>query len=798
MRFVVFFAALWSAAFASCAYAQGLDSTKSEQLNEVVVQGVSVALNAPFSVSRIDGRSLERFSRSGQELPFLFARTPGVVAWSENGLGTGTTYMRIRGAADSRINVTLDGVTFNSPEDQCVFWANTNSYASFLGSVQIQRGVGSSTGGDGAFGGTVALHTKMPSLIPRGEVSVSYGAYNTYNIGGGFATGLLGKRVILDGVYHHTGTDGFVHGTAGNSGSYYVGLTYMNPARTLKISYKQIGNYEKTGQAWNGVTAGNNDGTLNDNSLVEYSVTSYKDMYRHGLGRYNSLYESLVSKYDANWNTVFPTVGGKYITQRYELSDGTLWKQTTDNFWQHHNLVNAVWTIDDHWSATATLHYTYGYGYYKEFRPQNKASKFGLAYADSKGKSIKTDFIRQKGLSQHTYGLVCNMAYRNVNWDCVGGLSLQHFSGGHFGYLTYVADAKIREEVLRGGKYRYYDSDAHKRDYIVFLKGTYHFSSQWDAFADLQYRHVGFSTGGVNDRFIAMGDGSYANQQLDICKRYDFLNPKFGVSFHYASHKAYLSYALGHREPERNNFTDNYNYPAPKAELVHDMEAGYRYNRSKGFVDLGVYAMLYQNQFVQTGEKSDIGENLTTNIKRSRRMGIELQGGFSPAKWLSLEANVALSMNQILDFNEMVETYDASWKKLPLTVVHYDKSTLAFSPSAILNGFVDFHYKGFRASWHTNFVSRQYLDNTKNHKRSLPSFSQTNLHLGYELFVNHRLQCAVFGLNLNNIFNARYASSGWVYSAIVGSNHPQENRYYQIGYVPMAGYTLTGSVVLKF
>ena len=143
------------------------DTTKYELLNEVVVSAVRVQKDAPYAVTNIKKVELSEFSKTGQELPFLFAKTPGVLAWSENGVGTGTSYMRIRGSGDSRINVTLDGVSLNSPEDQCVFWANMNSYSSLLGSVQIQRGVGSSTNGDGAFGGSIALSTATPSVVPR-------------------------------------------------------------------------------------------------------------------------------------------------------------------------------------------------------------------------------------------------------------------------------------------------------------------------------------------------------------------------------------------------------------------------------------------------------------------------------------------------------------------------------------------------------------------------------------------------------------------------------------------------------
>ena len=197
-----------------------LDTTKVQNLNEVVVKAVRASKDAPYAVANIKKAELQQFSRTGQELPFLLSRTPGILAWGENGLGTGTSYMRIRGAAGSRINVTLDGVALNSPEDQTVFWANMNSYATLLGSVQVQRGVGSSTNGDGAFGGSISMATAAPSLIPTAELTGSYGSYNTYNTGLSFSTGLMGKHLIFDGAYHETATDGYIDGTSGRSGSY--------------------------------------------------------------------------------------------------------------------------------------------------------------------------------------------------------------------------------------------------------------------------------------------------------------------------------------------------------------------------------------------------------------------------------------------------------------------------------------------------------------------------------------------------------------------------------------------------
>ena len=757
------------------------DSTHVEALSEIVVKGVRAQKNAPFAVANIKKQELNAFSKTGKELPFLFAQTPGVLAWSENGLGTGTTYMRIRGAGDSRINVTLDGVPLNSPEDQCVFWANMNSYGSLLGSVQIQRGVGTSTNGDGAFGGTIALASATPSQKAGGEVSASFGSFNTFNVGGKFSTGLLWNHLIFDGAYHETNTDGFIHGTSGRSGSYYGGLTWVGS--NFQIRYKNIGNFEKTGQAWNGVTAGDNDMSLMDGTYgINTGIKTYEDMWNAGLGKYNSLYERLTG-YDKDAN-------GNYPTARYQVADGSYWDKTTDNFWQNHNILSAAFDINEHWSTTASLHYTYGYGYYNEFRYNNKLKKFGLSYDGVK----KTDFVRQKGLSQNTYGFIWNANYKDELWDVIGGFSLQEFDGNHFGYLTYIANADVRQKYMSNGDYKYYDSDATKFDGNAFIKAAYHINEHWDVFGDLQYRYVQYETNGINDKFYEESS-NYYNQRLDIDEKYRFLNPKAGFSWTLGGHRVYGSLALSHREPERNNFTDNYNYPYPKAERLLDYELGYTFNSDIFRFGINGYYMDYDNQFVQTGQETEIGEKVTTNIKDSYRMGIEIQAAVDPFSWLTIEGNAALSKNKIKDFDEVASV---NWED-DFRTIHYDNSTLAFSPSTILNGFVNFHWKGLQAVWHTNFVSRQYLDNTENVDRSLPCYSASDANVSYTWKPNKAIKECIFGLNFNNIFNRRYAANGWVYSSIVEDyGHPNENRYYQIGFIPMAGFTMMGNITLRF
>ncbi|MBQ5980947.1 MAG: TonB-dependent receptor plug domain-containing protein [Prevotella sp.] len=793
------------------ATAQEVDSLRLEQLQEVVVKGVRAQKDAPFAIANIKKKELDAFSKTGKELPFLFSQTPGILAWSENGLGTGTTYMRIRGAGDSRINVTLDGVPLNSPEDQCVFWANMNSYGSLLGSVQIQRGVGTSTNGDGAFGGALSLTSKAPTNEAWGELSGSYGSFNTYNLGGAFSTGLFGNHWILDGAYHETNTDGFIHGTKGRSGSYYGGLSFVN--NKLTIRYKHFGNFERTGQAWNGVTAGDNDLSLMDGTYgAKTGIKTYKDLYNAGFGKYNTLYETMA--YDNDGNPA-KDANGNYIANRYKMNDGHYWDKATDNFWQNRNILSAVWDINPYWSTTASLHYTHGYGYYNEFRYDNKLKKFGLSnYTAPDGSTVKkSDFVRKKGLKQDTYGLIWNINYKKDAWDIIGGLSLQNFSGNHFGYLTYVSNAALSKYLLANGDYQYYDSDAKKLDGSAFLKATYYINSHLSVFGDVQYRHVGYKTDGYNDKFKDNNDGTYSKQFLNIDKKYDFFNPKAGISYRSGNHLVYGSAAWSHREPERNNFTDNSNYPAPKAEQLLDFEAGYQFESSAFRVGANLYYMNYKDQFVQTGAVSDIGEKLTTNIDKSYRMGIELTAGWNITRWLTIEGNAALSKNKIKDFHEFVEDWD-DWEGNTdaakyhcdgngdeLREFHYDNSTLAFSPSVILNGFINLHYQGWQAVWHTNYVSRQYLDNTENVDRSLPCYSTSNLNLSYTSKVKKALGIkeVTVGMNFNNIFSRRYAASGWVYSAIAESyGHTNDNRYYQIGFIPMSGFTCMSSLTLRF
>ena len=802
------------------------DSLHLKQLNEVIIQGVRTHQNEPFATTEIGRQELDQYSKSGRELPFLFSRTPGVIAWSENGTGIGTTYMRIRGAADSRINVTLDGVALNSPEDQCVFWVNMNSYASLLGSAQIQRGLSTSTVGDGAFGGSIALTSKLPNSKKSVELTASLGSFNTMRLGGAFSTGTLMNSLIVDGAFHMTQTDGFMHGTKGKAGSYYGGLLWT-PRSYIMIRYRNIGNFENTGQAWNGATAGNDDSSLMDGMyLGNTGIKEYKDMYDKGLGQFNSLYEYLDYD-DDNWCFV-KDADGNYVTHRYQMKDGSYWDRTTDNFWQDHNILSLAWNVSNAFSTSLTAHYTYGYGYYEEFRYKNKVSKYGLSnglnadgdpvWSDGTNTVKKTDFVRKKGLEQHTYGVIWNNVYIMDRLDLRSGVSLQQFKGNHFGYLPYIKDDALNEYVTANGLNKYYDSNAVKNDLSAYIKAGFDITESLHAFADAQYRHVGYTTDGYNDRYYVKDNGRTKKHNLDIDKKYNFINAKAGLTWIKGGHKIHALAATAGREPERNNFTDNGTYPAPTPEYMIDYEAGYSYSGNIWNAGFNLYYMDYRDQFVQTGAVSDIGEALTTNIKSSYRTGIELTAAVQPLKWLSLEGNAALSENCLNDFDEVIEDWrdqyaaddpkleqykqdyhiDGNGDKLR-TIPHKGKTALAYSPQVILNGFVNFKFGSFIATWHTGYVSRQYLDNSQNNDRSLPAYSLSDLSFSYTIPMKKAFNSIVIGADFNNVLNSRVATSGWVYSAVDEKDgFTPDNRYYQIGFIPAAPFSALGHITFKF
>lgn len=283
---------------------------------------------------------------------------------------------------------------------------------------------------------------------------------------------------------------------------------------------------------------------------------------------------------------------------------------------------------------------------------------------------------------------------------------------------------------------------------------------------------------------------------MHIDRSFDFFNPKAGLTWHSGRHTAYASFATGHREPTRNNYTESAD-EHPTFETLLDYEAGYSCNTDRWNASVSLYYMDYRDQLVQTGRISEIGEALTSNVDDSYRMGIEMSAGVRIAGWLRWDGNVALSRNRIRNFTESVAAYDASYNDLAPIEVHYSGTDIAFSPAVCANSTFAAAAGGFEARLSTASVGRQYLDNSSCRSRSIDPYCVSNLIVGYSFrpsFISEiGLSCRI-----TNIFDAEYETSGWVASYVVEGQSTVDNRTVEDGLAAQAGTAAMVSLTLKF
>ncbi|MDR0843848.1 MAG: TonB-dependent receptor [Tannerella sp.] len=712
--------------------AQEVDSTQVYQLNEVVVSAIQATKETPVAFRNLSAKQLSA-NNTGQSLPYLFAGSPSVTLTSDGGNGVGYATFRVRGTDANRINFTVDGVPLNDAESHGVFWVNMPDFASSVEKVQIQRGAGTSTNGAAAFGATVSMQTQKPSLKPYAEAISSAGSYGTFTNTFKGGTGLLWDHFIFDARYSNVQTDGYIDRASVDMYSYYASAAYYNGGTMLK--FQTFGSGEVSYQAWNGV----------DSSMLKINR------------RYNNC-----GKYDD---------GG--VTKFYD--------NQTDNYWQHHYHLLATHKFSEQLDLNLTAHYTDGNGYYEDYKAGAKYAAYKLPnYVDAAGDTQKkTDLVRRKWMRNDFYGGLFRLNYTGKQLQTTLGASVNNYSGDHFGRVMWVKTAVNLPEP----DYEYYRNSSDKLDYTAYLKASYRFLESLSAYVDLQYRGIDYQLNGSDDK---------AGDHVDVDKTFSFFNPKAGLSYTRNGHNAYASFAVAHREPNRDNFTENGPSARPTYETLHDWEAGYSYSTPLLQVGVNLYYMDYDNQLILNGKISEIGEQLTSNIKDSYRAGVEFSAGFRILPSLRWEGNVTLSRNKIRDFVEYVDTYDADWNDLPQTEKALGVTDIVFSPNTIANSLFDFHLKGFSAAFSSTYVSRQYLDNTSNRKLSLDPYFVNNLRAGYA-FKTRFMKEIAFDISLNNLFNEEYETNGWVWSYILGGERMQD-----IGYFTQAGRNIMTRLTLKF
>lgn len=701
-----------------------------QTIQKVEVSATRAKHNTPIAHSNLSREEIEE-RNYGEDIPSLLATLPSVVISSESGTGIGSTSLRVRGSDPTRINVTLNGVPMNDAETHSVYWYDTPDLVSSLGSIQLQRGVGTSTAGTGAFGASLNMTSAPISSKFSGRASLSYGSFNTAKQEIALSSGLLGGHWAIEGRLSHLSSDGYVERASSNLLSYMLQAGYYKGKTSVKLL--SFGGVAKVGLSYTGVTA---------EQLAENR-------------RYNPEGEIIIDD----------KVVGYYHDH-------------TDNYTQSNNQLVVNHSFNDKWSISATAHYTYGSGYYRNYKNDQKLSKYGIAPIEVDGTLVsRTNLLRKKMMGNHFGGVVASAAYTAERISVTMGVSASLYDGVHYGEVEWMRAAP---EL---GTIEYYRNYTTKYDASCFAKVDWLITKGLNLYADVQYRHITHLISGVNDNF---DDTIGAMQRLDINRRYNFFNPKLGLHYSFCkAHAIYASAAVGQKEPTRNNFTDIREGEYPTAEKMLDIEAGYTYRTKIIDLSLNLYYMFYRDQLVQTGELSDTGELLSRNVPESYRRGIELSLSANATKWLTLGGNCTLSQNHIKSYIDYIDG----------VAFERGRTTIAYSPSITAALFVDAHIKGFGARFTTRYVGKQYLTNGEYEDLSLPHYCVSDLDLSYTLRTK-RVERVRFGVKIGNLFNAKYCASGYGGSWLEGSTLADRKSWAY--YFPQATISALGNVTINF
>ena len=561
---------------------------ESAQLtDEVVVYATRANEETPIAYTNVTNQTLQR-QNFGQDLPILLSWTPSLVTTSDAGAGVGYTGLRIRGSDATRINVTINGIPYNDAESQGTFWVDIPDIASSTQSVQIQRGVGTSSNGAGSFGGSINVQTLSSPTKAYGAATIGLGSFNTQRYTVKAGSGLINNHWTVDVRASKINSDGYIDRATSDLKSYYVSAGYQSDKTIVKAIV--FGGAERTYQAWYGV----DEFTMKENRTFNWAGVKFND----------------------DWTA---------ITGYHD--------DEVDDYKQDHYQLHFSRTLNTNWNANFSLHYTHGRGYYEQYKQAAPFTEFGLDPIASTPDDITYgDFIVRKWLDNDFYGTTFSLNYDNEKMSfTTGGAYNEYANARHFGEVVW---AQYTDNVTI--PYVYYDGESKKTDFNIFTKLTYRISDKVSAFGDLQLRTVSYKTAGTDDN---LSDYSYSDD-------FTFFNPKAGVTFQ-ASDKStlYASYALANREPNRTDYTDGVDKPRP--ERLHDVELGLKKQVNDDLqLDANVYYMYYKDQLVFTGEVNDVGDPIRKNVGESYRTGIELSAMARIAKNFMWNVNTTLSSNK--------------------------------------------------------------------------------------------------------------------------------------------------------
>ena len=715
---------------------------KVERLDSVVVSSSRAGKDTPVTYTMVGKEQLQR-SNPLNSLPMNLALQPSVVSVNEGGTGLGYSKMTVRGSKGSQINVTLNGITLNDAESQEVFWVNIPALSSMISSVQLQRGLGTSANGAGAFGASINMSTAAVNSDPFGSADLSVGSYGTFI--GSFAagTGLTKSGLYFNAAYSRGMTDGYIRNAYADVHSAMAVLGWMNERNSLRLTY--LMGSQRTGITWEGI------------SLEQYEIDR----------RYNP--------------------AGEYYDQ---FGNVHYYDNETDNYAQHHLQLNYTHSFSERLIWSSTFNYTRGDGYYENYKAGKSFSKYLMESPVIDGVSYEEgDFITREALANDYFVLNSDLRYTSERLRMTAGLNLSRYDGDHIGSVLWN---NVLGDSFDYAAHQWYLNRGLKHEASAFVRGEVLCCDGLTAFADLQYRGVWLDMSGPED------DGV----MLDHKDNWQFFNPRAGLSYRWSpSSRVYASAALGHREPGRSDIKElilDANKAAMagvasrgvdiRPEKMLDIELGYEYASDNLSLSANVYMMEYWDMLLETGKLTDVGYAIKENVPRSWRRGVELAAAWKIAPWVQVAGNLTLSTNKIRNYTAYYEKYDNmnDWNYLGQHQVEFANTDILMSPSLV--GMAGVTFKPFASSaksldsiylsMNGKYVGKQFYDNTSSDERAIPAYFVADLSLGYEPFSGLTLS-----LHVNNLFNRMYYADAWLWRAYF----QEEDLYYnEVGVYPQA------------
>ncbi len=720
------------------------DEKEPERLDSIVVSASRAGVKTPVTFTMVD-REVLRKSNPINSLPMNLNLQSSVVTYNEGGTGLGNSTMTVRGSKGSQINVTLNGITLNDSESQEVFWVNIPSLTSLISSVQLQRGLGTSANGAGAFGASVNMNTASVSSEPFATAEFSAGSWNTTMTSAAAGTGLTRSGMYFNVAYSRGGTDGYIRNADVASQSAFAVLGWMDGKNSLRLTY--LMGKQRSGITWDGI------------DLETYEI----DRRYNGAGEYHD-----------------------------ELGNVYYYDNQKDNYFQHHIQLNYTRQFFGRWAWSNTFNYTRGDGYDEYYKEDRYMPDFGFS------EDAESDMIYQKKMGNNYYVFNTDLRYKADNLSVTAGAYLSRYEGDHFGRMLWV---KSLGDGYDYDSYNnndgFYRNSSVKHEITAFARGEWTPYRWMTLYADLQWRGLDLDMYGGDD------DVHETGLVMDYDNRWNFFNPRAGVSFNWApGRKAYASVALGHREPGRGDIKENIkgDMSPIKPERMVDVELGYEFHGKKVSASANVYLMEYWDMLLETGRLSSSGYAVKENVPRGWRRGVELAGLWSAAPWLSINGNLTLSMNEIKDYTSYVEVWDGAPGQTK--VFNYGRTAMMMSPSVVgmlgmsvapWRNIVSNSLKTTTLSIDGKYVGNQYIDNTGRTEMAIPSYFVSNLSLSHQFGLNHGT--LTLSGYVNNLFNLLYYAAGWRWE---GYSLEDDSLIYGIGVYPQPPINYTIRVIYAF